>query len=363
MRVLMTTDTVGGVWTFTKELANGLLQRGCQVTLVSFGRAPSAAQSEAMDALRAGFPTAFSYIASTVPLEWMPQNSGAFDDGAALLQPLCDAFRPDVFLSNQFCFGAIATDAPTVVVGHSDVFSWAEALRKDPLQQDAWLRTYGRLVRRGLEAADAVVAPTAAALADLQRHFVFSAETAVIPNGRNLCDSGTRPARTLQAVAAGRVWDEAKDLSLLLHVDAAMPIRIAGDCGESAPSSPQLLGELTEEQLIALFRSSAVYVCPSLYEPFGLAPLEAALCGCAVLARDIPSLREVWADGALYFSGAETLVQQLQLLADDPVQLQAAQSRSQRRAGRYTAGQMAEEYLRLMERLVEQNDGARSHAA
>jgi len=37
------------------------------------------------------------------------------------------------------------------------------------------------------------------------------------------------------------------------------------------------------------------------YEPFGLAPLEAALSRCAIVANDIPSLREVWGSAAMYF--------------------------------------------------------------
>ena len=44
MHVLITADTVGGVWTYTRELACGLLHRGHRVTLVSFGRIPSPAQ-------------------------------------------------------------------------------------------------------------------------------------------------------------------------------------------------------------------------------------------------------------------------------------------------------------------------------
>ena len=45
MRVLMTTDTVGGVWTFTQELSLGLLNKGCAVALVSLGRKPAPAQA------------------------------------------------------------------------------------------------------------------------------------------------------------------------------------------------------------------------------------------------------------------------------------------------------------------------------
>ena len=44
-----------------------------------------------------------------------------------------------------------------------------------------------------------------------------------------------------------------------------------------------LLGRLSEYELLQFFRESSIYICTSRYEPFGLAPLEAALCGCAVL--------------------------------------------------------------------------------
>ena len=47
MRILMTTDTVGGVWSFTKELSRGLLENGCEVALVSLGRMPTHAMSSA----------------------------------------------------------------------------------------------------------------------------------------------------------------------------------------------------------------------------------------------------------------------------------------------------------------------------
>ena len=64
---------------------------------------------------------------------------------------------------------------------------------------------------------------------------------------------------------------------------------------------------LSEDAVFAAFRSSSIYVAASRYEPFGLAALEAALCGCAIVARDIPSLREVWGEAAVYFRDAEGL--------------------------------------------------------
>ena len=44
MRVLLTTDTIGGVWTFSRELTAELLHLGHSVALVSVGRPPSTEQ-------------------------------------------------------------------------------------------------------------------------------------------------------------------------------------------------------------------------------------------------------------------------------------------------------------------------------
>ena len=63
MRILMTTDTVGGVWTFTKELALGLLKNGCSVALVSLGRFPSLAQAAWAQEQRETWGARFRYDA------------------------------------------------------------------------------------------------------------------------------------------------------------------------------------------------------------------------------------------------------------------------------------------------------------
>ena len=91
-----------------------------------------------------------------------------------------------------------------------------------------------------------------------------------------------------------------------------------------------------------------MYVSSSVYEPFGLAPLEAALCGCAVVANDIGSLREVWGEAAIYFSGAR----ELKRPSGPPgggaggVAL-CAQLQARRRALELTAERMVDGYLEL----------------
>ncbi len=65
------------------------------------------------------------------------------------------------------------------------------------------------------------------------------------------------------------------------------------------------LGRVSDEELVRLYNQAACFVFPSLYEGFGLPPLEAMACGCPVLVSDIPVEREVCGDAALYFNPFE----------------------------------------------------------
>ena len=63
-----------------------------------------------------------------------------------------------------------------------------------------------------------------------------------------------------------------------------------------------LLGRVSDEHLVRLYNQAACFVFPSVYEGFGLPPLEAMACGCPVLASDIPVHHEVCGDAARYFN-------------------------------------------------------------
>ena len=369
MRILMTTDTVGGVWTFTMQLTTDLIERGHHVALVSFGGAPSASQLVWCHATRARCPE-FVYIPSEAPLEWMQNNNSVYHTCAPLLLATAEEFRPDILLSSQFCFGMLPLLVPKIVVAHSDVLSWARACRSLPLPDTPWLRQYVQLVSEGLDAATAVVAPTHWMLTALSASFTLPRHSVVILNGRTIPPSSSEPdSRNLQAVTAGRLWDEAKNLAILQNIASPLPIAVVGASGvesnKVATAKPNIrfLGQLSESELYSVFRKSAAYVCTSIYEPFGLAPLEAALCGCAVVANDIPSLREVWADCASFFHDESTLLTALHKLTD-PASLKLAQLRSRERAEMFTSARMTERYLNMFERLLHCSSCAwSSHAA
>ena len=61
------------------------------------------------------------------------------------------------------------------------------------------------------------------------------------------------------------------------------------------------LGYVTDSELRALYEKAFCFIFPSLYEGFGLPPLEAMACGCPVLSSDKASSPEIYRDAVLYF--------------------------------------------------------------
>ena len=361
MRVLITTDTVGGVWTYSRELTQGLLGQGCKVTLVSMGRRPSPSQSRWSAATADLWPGAFSYIPTDFKLEWMRDGTQCYEDSEEFLLSCVAASGAEILHSNQFCYGALPVDIPKVVVAHSDVLSWSMACHGRFPERSRWSEAYRKLVLAGLEGADIVVSPTDWMRRQIERYYRPSSRSMVISNGRSLMAPSR--LRKLQAITCGRLWDEAKNIRLLQGLDLTIPLLLAGDaefeqqvCDNVAKLT--VLGTLTEAELLQRLSESAIYIAASRYEPFGLAPLEAALCGCAIVANDIPSFREVWGDAAVYFerNNGASLSSVMADLSRKPRKLQeAAQAAYSHAAEKYSGEHMVERYLRLYRALVDRD--------
>jgi glycosyltransferase involved in cell wall biosynthesis len=75
----------------------------------------------------------------------------------------------------------------------------------------------------------------------------------------------------------------------------------SGHEGRPLPDGVETRGRVSDHELIELYRTAACLVFPSLYEGFGLPPLEAMACGCPVAVADATSLPEVCGDAAEYF--------------------------------------------------------------
>lgn len=305
MRALVTADVCGGVLTWATELVTQLAEHGVEVELVTFGGRASAAQRARIEASGPA-----DWHESELALEWMADPWSDLAQAADELRALESGGGHDVVHLSGFGHAAAGFRAPVIITAHSDVWSWWQAVHGwDPPR--TWDR-YRTWVRAGLRQAEAVIAPTAAMLADLRHNYgPWAGRTVVLPNAvaSEGADSYVESSREPVALAAGRMWDPAKNGRALARAAARLPrgtVRIAGDPRGAPDLSPAIcLGELTPAQLAAERRRAAVFAAPARYEPFGLAALEAALDGCALVLGDIPSLRELWDEAAWFVDPAD----------------------------------------------------------
>jgi glycogen synthase len=177
--------------------------------------------------------------------------------------------------------------------------------------------------RLAVERADRVIAVSAQMRADITAHFQIEPDrVAVIHNG---VDAGAfartergealarHGVRSPYVLFVGRI-SEQKGIFQLLEGARALPEGVQLVLCASSPDTPELLRRLEAAvggrpeirwinamlpvpEVAQLYSHAAVFVCPSIYEPFGLINLEAMACGTAVVASRVGGIPEVVVDG------------------------------------------------------------------
>jgi glycosyltransferase involved in cell wall biosynthesis len=235
---------------------------------------------------------------SAYKLEWMEDSADDVSAAGTWLKKIEHSLGPDLIHFNHYFHASSGWSVPVVTVCHSCVGSWWQAVKDEKVP--AHLDGYSESVRSGLQCSDLVVAPTRSMLACAERLYGPFDRSTVIPNGRDL--RRFAPAEKENIIfAAGRIWDEAKNLRLLAEIAPTLPwpVRLAGE-GEISGTNLQALGRITADQVAREMSRASIYALLALYEPFGLSVLEAAASGCALVLGDIPSLRENWEGAAVF---------------------------------------------------------------
>jgi glycosyltransferase involved in cell wall biosynthesis len=361
MKVLLTADTVGGVWSHTLELARALHERGLGVVVAAMGGLPTDTQRSDARSVRG-----LTLHAAPFRLPWMEEPWDDVARAGDWLLELAAASGCDLAHLSEPVFAALPWPVPTVAVGHSCVLSWFEAVRGEDAPVE-WDR-YRRAMATGLRAAGAVVAPSRAMLGALQRHYGVRGGT-VVANGRSpgrFAPGAKQPV----VLTAGRLWDPAKNVALLAEVAPHLPwpVYAAGEArspdGGDAPAAGAVhhLGALGQDAMAEQLARAAVYALPARYEPFGQTVLEAALAGCALVLGDIPSLRELWDGVALFVppDDAAALRTALESLIRDPSLRGGLAMNARRRALARSPEQMARGYLRVYGRVLAASHRTRS---
>jgi glycosyltransferase involved in cell wall biosynthesis len=354
LRILITADAVGGVWQYSLDLARGFARLGHESVLALTGPPATSDQIKAAAAI-----PRLRFVDTGLDLDRLAEDEASLRRGAQAIAALAAEAGADVVQLNTVALAGLADfAAPVVAVHHSCVATWWEAVQGGELPDDFAWRT--ELVRAGLGAADAVVAPTSAFAEAVQRCYGLEAPPVTVHNGRSPL---TVPAGAPHdfVFTAGRLWDEGKNLGLL---DAAagrigVPVRAAGPvAGPNGASvifdNIHCLGTLGEEALAHWLSARPVFASAALYEPFGLAVLEAAAAGCPLVLSDIPTFRELWDDVAIFVDPRDerAFTRAIGELVGDDFERAVLGRAAKERAARYTPDAMASQMASLYRTLL-----------
>jgi glycogen synthase len=183
--------------------------------------------------------------------------------------------------------------------------------------------------RTALEAADAVIAVSQGTRDDLLRHFAVKPERVhIIHNGIDadfftpdpatdaLLRHGIDPGRPY-VLFVGRITRQ-KGIVHLVHAMRRLDPEIGVVLAAGQPDTPELAAEvqagvtdaqrerpnvvwipemLSRAEIRQLYSHAAIFVCPSVYEPFGITNLEAMACERPVVATAVGGIPEVVVDG------------------------------------------------------------------
>jgi len=302
-RLLMTTDAVGGVWRYSIDLAQSLADHGVETILAVVGPPANPAQRSEAAAVQG-----LRLVQTGLPMDWTAETAAELDHASERLAALAALVgATTVHLHAPALVGPVRWPVPVVAVAHSCVATWWRAVRSGPMPDDFAWRTAA--MQAGLRNAATAIAPSKAHAAAIKA--VYGAlPIEVIHNGSGM---GPQPKRERcrAVLTAGRLWDEGKAVAWLDRVAAGLdaPVMAAGGCRGPDGSVVQfkhlrLLGSLSPGELADAYAGSTVFASMARYEPFGLAVLEAARAGMALVLSDTPGFRELW-DGAAIFVASE----------------------------------------------------------
>lgn len=229
----------------------------------------------------------------------------------------------------DLCHGAhmavpLRSPVPTVATMHDLTFH--RLPRRYSLQHRWYYRGLARLAAR----AQRIIVPSSAVASDTVRHLGYAPERIrVVPEAPR---AGFAPASDGEVAAVTtrlgleppyllcvgtaepgkRAVDALRAVALLRERGISVQLALAGNAGALLPGLKReavrlgvadrvrFLGYVADADLPALYTGATALIFPSLYEGFGLPPLEAMACGTPVIASDAPAMDEVLAGAALF---------------------------------------------------------------
>ncbi|MFC5405032.1 glycosyltransferase family 4 protein [Cohnella soli] len=158
----------------------------------------------------------------------------------------------------------------------------------------------------------------------------------LIKGGYLLAVSSLNPSKNFASIA--RAIELLEDVHYPIVIAGGMNGRVFSKAEMPHSDKVKLVGYVSDEQLKALYDGAGCFVFPSLYEGFGLPPLEAMACGTPVIASGLASLPEVCGEATLYCDPLDPrdIATKINSVMNDASLRKALSARGLRRAERFT---------------------------
>lgn len=350
-RILMTVDAVGGVWRYAMDLARGLSTAGVSTVFAGFGPLPNDAKRREAEAIG-------KLVWLKAPLDWMADGEQDLAQVGPQLAALAAREGVDLLHLNLPSQAAdLVGERPVVTVSHSCVVTWFSAVRGQSVPAPwTWQQ---RLNGRGLQRSDAIVVPSRSHGEMVAATYGAAFDLSVVYNATRL--PAETPRKDPFVFAAGRWWDDGKNGRALDEAaeHTRWPIVMAGPTRGPSGQQVSLLaakekGELSHAETMNHLVKAAIFVSPSVYEPFGLAALEAARLGAALVLSDIPTYRELWDGAALFVDphDPKAFADAINRLSQDPALRLDLSTRAQAVSKAFTLERQVTDMTRIYQRVL-----------
>ena len=356
MKILMTTDAIGGVWHYAIDLAQHLMSEQIEVVLVCMGPEPGTSRRETVERLQ---NNGLIFYHRPYRLEWMDDPWEDIEQANEWIRMIYEKEEPSLLHFNNYASAAMDWNVPNILVAHSCLASWWHQVKNEKLPDR--YQHYFKTVQKAFQKADTVIFPSKGLLDTCKQLYGQIQEPRVVYNGVafRLTDSLYEFNSKMPILfSMGRLWDEAKNINLLLraapNIEGEVFIAGAQPKDTPCPRNVRFLGELTRQQVMNWLKISAVYVLPVKYEPFGLSFLEAASHQCALVGGDIPTLREIWGESMTYVNtdDPKDLTKICNVLLNDPFESRKKGETAYLTAKKYPLNKQTAQYMKIYKELL-----------
>ena len=396
---------VGGQGIYIKQLACALHALGHQVTVISGPPYPALPDEITLIKLPSlnlyevpNHVTAlrFKHLSSLADTyEWWSMLTGGF------AEPYCFGRRLKAFLkkhpsrfdivhdNQSLCTALLKLKLPTVATVHHPITRDKEHAIA---QASNWLHRWGArrwysfltMQARVTRKLSHVVTVSQASREDIAACFGRPvAKTQVIFNGINTAlfkplDGVEKQPNTLLATCSSD--QPLKGFKVLLNAYAELlkkhpdlQLTVIGKLQTNGESEKHLhhlklqnrvlfRSGLSDDEMVAAYNAATVFICPSLYEGFGLPAAEAMSCGTAVIVSDGGALPEVVGNAGLVVPAGDSLALARaagQLLQDDDHRQDLEKRGRERACSVLSWGKVAEDYVELYRQAIAQRQISR----